>query len=135
MPSTVWVKRHQKVECIFFSTELKNRSSLDKNVVINFIPMVPIYQFINRIIIFLPLDKTFMVKIMLVCQKEGSVLLPEDTLKHSRYLYSIIFTMFLNQIRFIFIECVIKSNITIQQEMSQTRDECPQRNWSSIRHI
>ena len=22
-----------------------------------------------------------------------------------------------------------------QQEMSQTRDECPQRNWSSIRHI
>ena len=33
--------------------------------------MVPIYQLINRIIIFLPLDKTFMVKIMLVCQKEG----------------------------------------------------------------
>ena len=23
----------------------------------------------------------------------------------------------------------------IQQEMSQTRDECPQRNWSNIRHI
>ena len=22
-----------------------------------------------------------------------------------------------------------------EQEMSQTRDECPQRNWSSIRHI
>ena len=22
-----------------------------------------------------------------------------------------------------------------KQEMSQTRDECPQRNWSSIRHI
>ena len=22
-----------------------------------------------------------------------------------------------------------------QQEMSQKRDECPQRNWSSIRHI
>ena len=22
-----------------------------------------------------------------------------------------------------------------QQEMSQTRDKCPQRNWSSIRHI
>ena len=22
-----------------------------------------------------------------------------------------------------------------QQEMSQTRDECPQRNWTSIRHI
>ena len=24
---------------------------------------------------------------------------------------------------------------TPKQEMSQTRDECPQRNWSSIRHI
>ena len=24
---------------------------------------------------------------------------------------------------------------TTEQEMSQTRDECPQRNWSSIRHI
>ena len=23
----------------------------------------------------------------------------------------------------------------IEQEMSQTRDECPQTNWSSIRHI
>ena len=23
----------------------------------------------------------------------------------------------------------------MQQEMSQTRDECPQRNWSSTRHI
>ena len=23
----------------------------------------------------------------------------------------------------------------LEQEMSQTRDECPQRNWSSIRHI
>ena len=26
-------------------------------------------------------------------------------------------------------------NLEMQQEMSQTRDECPQRNWSSIRHI
>ena len=26
-------------------------------------------------------------------------------------------------------------NIKSQQEMSQTRDECPQRNWSSTRHI
>ena len=25
--------------------------------------------------------------------------------------------------------------INKKQEMSQTRDECPQRNWSSIRHI
>ena len=25
--------------------------------------------------------------------------------------------------------------LLIKQEMSQTRDECPQRNWSSIRHI
>ena len=45
----------------------------------------------------------------------GSVLLPQDTPGYprthnytQRYLYSIIFTMFLNQIRFIFIECVIK---------------------------
>ena len=46
---------------------------------------------------------------------------PQDTPRHprthkytQRYLYSIIFIMFLNQIRFIFIECVIKSNITIK---------------------
>ena len=26
-------------------------------------------------------------------------------------------------------------SICIQQEMSQSRDECPQRNWSSIRQI
>ena len=51
----------------------------------------------------------------------GSVLLPQDipgyprTHKYTqRYLYSIIFIMFLNQIRYIFIECVIKSNITIK---------------------
>ena len=26
-------------------------------------------------------------------------------------------------------------NKQTEQEMSQSRDECPQRNWSSIRHI
>ena len=25
--------------------------------------------------------------------------------------------------------------VTVKQEMSQARDECPQRNWSSTRHI
>ena len=25
--------------------------------------------------------------------------------------------------------------VQVKQEMSQTCDECPQRNWSSIRHI
>ena len=50
---------------------------------------------------------------------EGSVLLPQDSPGYprtprthkdtQRYLYSIIFTMFLCQIRFIFIEFVIKS--------------------------
>ena len=46
---------------------------------------------------------------------------PQDTPGHprthkytQRYLYSIIFIMFLNQIRFIFIKCVIKSNISIK---------------------
>ena len=29
----------------------------------------------------------------------------------------------------------IVPNITSKQEMSQSRDECPQRNWSCIRHI
>ena len=27
------------------------------------------------------------------------------------------------------------ANKTRKQEMSQSRDECPKRNWSSIRHI
>ena len=31
------------------------------------------------------------------------------------------------------IQCIC--HIHEQQEMSQTRDECPQRNWSSTRHI
>ena len=55
----------------------------------------------------------------------GSVLLPQDTPGYPqdtprthkythRYLNSVIFIMFLNQIRFIFIECVLKSNITIK---------------------
>ena len=46
---------------------------------------------------------------------------PQDTPGHprtykytQRYLYSVMFVMFLHQIRFIFIECVIKSNITIK---------------------
>ena len=26
-------------------------------------------------------------------------------------------------------------HMKLKQEMSQTREECPQRNWSSIRHI
>ena len=30
---------------------------------------------------------------------------------------------------------VAEKSLTEKQEMSQTRDECPQRNWSSIRHI
>ena len=29
----------------------------------------------------------------------------------------------------------VKAKIINKQEMSQSRDECPQRNWSSIRHI
>ena len=56
--------------------------------------------------------------------RRGLVLLPQDTPGYprthkdtQRYHYSIIFTMFINQIRFIFIECVIKSNITIQKNI------------------
>ena len=30
---------------------------------------------------------------------------------------------------------VAKATSNLEQEMSQSRDECPQRNWSSIRHI
>ena len=47
---------------------------------------------------------------------------PQDTPGHprthkdtQRYLYSIIFIMFINQIRSFFIECVIKLNITIHK--------------------
>ena len=67
-----------------FSTELKNRSSVDKNVVITFYPMVPVYQIFNRIIIFFHLDKTFMLKIMSVCQKEGVESDMVNTMTHSR---------------------------------------------------
>ena len=32
-------------------------------------------------------------------------------------------------------EKIFEKDFLYEQEMSQTRDECPQRNWSSIRHI
>ena len=49
--------------------------------------------------------------------------IPHDTPGHIN-LYSIIFIMFLNQIRFIFIECVIKSNITIKNGKSLLTTGC-----------